>query len=151
MNRYLLLFIVAVTATLGAQNPVQPLADTPLARDPLTPAPNRAPGEGLGPFKTMVVRGAMLIDGTGGPPRGPVDIVVSENRIVQIRNAGTPGLPMRPNREPKGDYEIDATGMYVLQGFVDLHVHAGGAPKNPEAEYAYKLWMANGSTTVQRV
>ena len=31
---------------LLAQNPVQPLADTPLGfgRDPLTPAPARAPG-----------------------------------------------------------------------------------------------------------
>jgi imidazolonepropionase-like amidohydrolase len=30
-------------------------------------------------------------------------------------------------------------------------VHAGGAPKNPEAEYAYKLWMAHGVTTVRGV
>src|SRR6185295_7707816 len=58
---------------LFAQNPTQPLAQTPLQRDPLTPAPGRATGEGFGPYKTMVVRGAMLIDGTGGPPRGPVD------------------------------------------------------------------------------
>src|SRR5919197_2137357 len=151
MNRYLLLFIVAVTATLGAQNPVQPLAATPLARDPLTPAPNRAPGEGLGPYKTMVVRGAMLIDGTGGPPRGPVDIVINENRITQIRNAGTPGLPLRPNRPPQADHEVDATGRYVMPGFVDLHVHAGGAPKNPDAEYPYKLWLAHGVTTVRGV
>src|SRR5207245_6960120 len=47
----------------------------------------------------------MLIDGTGGPPRGPVDIVVNGNRITAIRNAGTPGLPLRPNRAPKADYE----------------------------------------------
>ena len=99
----------------------------------------------------MVVRGAMLIDGTGGPPRGPVDIVVDGNRITAIRNAGTPGVPLRPNRAPKADYEIDATGMYVMPGFVDLHVHAGGAPKNPDAEYAYKLWLAHGVTTVRGV
>jgi imidazolonepropionase-like amidohydrolase len=46
---------------------------------------------------------------------------------------------------------VDATGMYVLPGFVDLHVHAGGAPKNAEAEYAYKLWLAHGVTTVRGV
>src|SRR5216684_3838057 len=134
-----------------AQNPIQPLTDTPLGRDPLTPAPARAPGEGFGPYKTMVVRGAMLVDGTGGPPRGPVDIVVEGNRIAAIRSAGTPGLPMRPNRAPKADYEIDASGMYVLPGFIDLHVHAGGAPKNPDAEYPYKLWLAHGVTTVRGV
>ncbi len=85
---------------LTAQNPAQPLAEQPLQRETLAPAPNRASGEGAGPFKTLVIRGAMLIDGTGGPPRGPVDIVVSGNRITQIRNAGTPGVPLRPNRPP---------------------------------------------------
>lgn len=155
-SRYamLLAVIIGVGATrsaLVAQNPIQPPTDTPAARDPLTPAPNRAPGEGFGPYATMVIRGAMLIDGTGGPPRGPVDIVVTQNRITAIRNAGTPGVPLRPNRAPKADYEIDATGMYVMPGFIDAHVHAGGAPKNPDAEYPFKLWLAHGVTTVRGV
>src|SRR5258708_5618422 len=30
-------------------------------------------------------------------------------------------------------------------------VHAGGAPKNAEAEYAYKLWLGHGVTTVRGV
>jgi imidazolonepropionase-like amidohydrolase len=121
-------------------------------RDPLNPAPNRAADEGAGPFKTLVIRNATLIDGTGGPPHGPVDIVVSGNRITGVRSAGTPGLPPRQKRNPQNaDHEIDATGMYVMPGFVDLHVHAGGAPKNEDAEYAYKLWMAHGVTTVRGV
>ena len=142
---------VIAGAVVFAQAPTQPLAEQPLQRDMLNPAPNRGTNEGAGPFKTMVIRGAMLIDGTGGPPRGPVDIVVSGNRISQIRNAGTPGVPLRPNRPPQADHEIDATGMYVMPGFVDLHVHAGGAPKNPDAEYPYKLWLAHGVTTVRGV
>ncbi len=118
----------------------------------LTPAPARRADEGRGPFETLVIRGAILIDGTGAPPRGPVDIVIERNRIRQIRSAGTPGLPLKDKRPPeKADYEVDATGMYVLPGFVDMHVHAGGAPKNPEAEYAYKLWLAHGVTTVRGV
>jgi imidazolonepropionase-like amidohydrolase len=118
----------------------------------IIPAPNRRPDEGKGPFKTMVIRGAMLIDGTGAPPRGPVDIVVENNRIKSIRSAGTPGLTMKENREPKNpDYEVDGKGMYVLPGFVDMHVHGGGSPKNADAEYAYKLWMAHGVTTVRGV
>ncbi len=123
----------------------------PPPRDPLTPAPNRGSNEGMGPFATLVVRGAMLIDGTGAPPTGPVDIVVERNRIVAVRSAGTPGLPMRAGRGPKADYEVDATGMYVMPGLVDVHVHGGGAPKNAEAEYAYKLWLAHGVTTVRGV
>jgi imidazolonepropionase-like amidohydrolase len=120
--------------------------------DNLIAAPERRSDEGKGPFKTLVIRGAMLIDGSGGPPRGPVDIVVEQNRIKEVRSAGTPGLPPRSNRQPdKPDYEIDATGHYVLPGFVDLHVHAGSRPKNAEAEYAYKLWLAHGVTTVRGV
>jgi imidazolonepropionase-like amidohydrolase len=118
----------------------------------LKAAPNRRADEGRGPFKTLVIRGAMLIDGTGAPPQGPVDIVISGSRIASVRSAGTPGLPMRQNRQPQNaDHEIDGTGMYVLPGFVDMHVHAGGAPKNAEAEYAYKLWLAHGVTTVRGV
>src|ERR687884_169463 len=143
--------VALAQAPAQPQTPTQPLSEATLQRDPLTPAPNRASGEGFGPYKAMVIRGAMLIDGTGGPPRGPVDIVVNDNRITQIRNAGTPGIPLRPNRAPQADHEIDATGMYVMPGFVDLHVHAGGAPKNPDAEYPYKLWLAHGVTTVRGV
>lgn len=118
----------------------------------ITPAPNRKTDEGRGPFKSFAIRGAMLIDGTGSPPYGPVDIIIENNRIKTIQNAGTPGLPMRQNRQPeKPDFEIDAAGMYVMPGFVDMHTHAGGAPKNREAEYAYKLWLAHGVTTVRGV
>src|SRR5688500_12749840 len=41
--------------------------------------------------------------------------------------------------------------MYGMPGVIDLHVHAGGPPKNPEAEYPYKLWLAHGVTTVRAV
>ena len=58
----------------------------------------------------------------------------------------------QPDRAPQNaDLEVDATGMYVLPGFVSLHEHAGGAPKNPDAEYPYKLWLAHGVTTVRGV
>jgi imidazolonepropionase-like amidohydrolase len=120
-------------------------------RESIIGAPDRRPGEGLGPFKTMGIRGVMLIDGSGAPPQGPMDIIVSGNRITSVRAAGTPGLPLRQNRPPPADHEIDATGMYLMPGFVDMHAHAGGSPKNEEAEYAYKLWMAHGVTTVRGV
>ena len=135
------LVVVDRSATLVAQG-----------GESLKPAPARRSDEGRGPFKTLVIRGATLVDGTGAPPQGPVDIVVSGNRISAIRSAGTPGLPARANRQPQDpDHEIDGSGMYVLPGFVDMHVHAGGAPKNAEAEYAYKLWLAHGVTTVRGV
>src|SRR5215218_5398924 len=76
-------------------------------REAITAAPSRRPDEGKGPFKTLVIRGVTVIDGTGGPPAGPMDVVVSGNRITAVRSAGTPGTPMPANRGPQAEYEVD--------------------------------------------
>ncbi len=118
----------------------------------IAPSPDRRPGEGEGPFDRLVIRGITLIDGTGAAPRGPVDIVIEGNRIREVRSVGAPGAIAEDRRRPaKGAREIDGTGMYLLPGFVDLHTHTGGAPKAPEAEYAHKLWMGHGVTTIRGV
>jgi len=115
-------------------------------------APDRKKDEGKGPYKRLVIRGGTVIDGTGGPPRGPMDIVIENNKIVKVQNVGYPGIPINESKRPKkGDYEIDAAGMYILPGFVDLHIHSGNQFKAPDAEYTYKLWMAHGITTVRGV
>ena len=112
----------------------------------------RGADEGAGPFDRLIIRGATLIDGTGSPPTGPVDIVIEGDRIVSVRSVGTPGLPINDRRRPQGaDYEVDAHGMFVLPGFVDTHVHTGGYPKAPQASYVYKLWLGHGVTTVRGV
>ena len=119
---------------------------------PIAHSPDRRAGEGQGPYPRMVIRGITMIDGTGAPARGPVDIVVENNRIAEIRSVGFPHVPIPDqNRPPKGVKEIDGTGMFILPGFIDLHVHTGGDPKAPEAEYMHKLWMAHGVTTVRGV
>lgn len=123
------------------------LASAPLsAQPPAKAAPPRAEGEG--PWPKLILRGANLIDGTGGPMRGPVDIVIENNRIAQVVDVGFPNVPIDPRNRPKGaTREIDVNGMYVLPGFVDLHLHIEDGTKAPEAEYAYKLWMAHGITS----
>ena len=110
------------------------------------PAPPRAEGEG--PFERLIIRNATVIDGTGAPPRGPVDIVIEGNRIKSLFAVDAAAGDMRATDRPQdATREIDATGMYVLPGFVDLHVHGGETPKTPEAEYTYKLFMAHGITS----
>lgn len=114
------------------------------------PGPDRRAGEGEGPFDRLIIRGATVIDGTGAPPVGPVDIVIEKNRIREVRSVGFPGVPIRQERRPMdATKEIDATGMYVLPGFVDCHGHIGGAAQGTTAEYVYKLWLAHGVTTVR--
>ncbi len=136
------------------------LASVLLVPGPNTPAaaqqtgvehsPPRDTGVGEGPFERLIIRGATVIDGTGAPPVGPVDIVIEGNRIVAVRGVGTPGIPIDPDRRP-GDAtrELDAHGMYVLPGFVDLHAHQGGRAQGTPAEYVHKLWLAHGVTTIR--
>ena len=87
-------------------------------------APERFRGEG--PFNQLIIRGVTLINGNGSPPRGPVDVVVEDDRIVSIRNVGYPGVEIDQRRRPKlkpNGREIDATEMYLLPGFIDSHTH----------------------------
>ena len=111
--------------------------------------PERFRGEG--PFDQLIIRGATLINGNGAPPSGPVDVVVENNKIVSIRNVGYPGLKIKEERRPKakeGAKEINAHGMYLLPGFIDMHGHIGETTKG-KADYVYKLWMAHGITTIR--
>jgi imidazolonepropionase-like amidohydrolase len=113
-------------------------------------APPRA--EGDGPFQRLILRGGTLIDGTGAPPVGPVDIIIEGNRITRIRSVGFPGVPIDPEGRPEskeGDKELDIEGMYVLPGFIDMHGHVGGVEQGTPAEYVFKLWMGHGITTVR--
>jgi len=105
-----------------------------------------------GPFDQMIIRGATLINGNGAPPTGPVDIVIEGNRITAIKVVGYPGVEIDPEKRPKlekGGKEIEASGMYVLPGFIDMHGHIGGEAQGAESDYVFRLWMAHGITTVR--
>ena len=62
---------------------------------------------------TVAIRGGTVVDGTGAPPVR-ADVVITGERIAGIGpDADTAGA----------DTVIDATGMLVTPGFVDLHTH----------------------------
>ncbi len=112
-------------------------------------APNRAEGEYA---NRTIIRGVTLINSTGAPPVGPVDIVIEKNKIAQIKQVGYPGVPIEPKSRPKlneGDKELDCTGMYLMPGFVDMHGHIGGKSQGTPAEYVFKLWLGHGITTIR--
>jgi hypothetical protein len=108
---------------------------------------------GEGPFDQLIIRGVTLINGDGSPPRGPVDIVVENNIIVAIQVVGYPGVEIEEKNRPKlkkDGKELDASGMYLLPGFIDMHGHIGGKSQGANSSYVFKLWMAHGITTVRQ-
>ncbi|MGB8192335.1 MAG: amidohydrolase family protein [Chitinophagaceae bacterium] len=108
--------------------------------------------EGEGPFPQLILRGVTLINSTGAPPLGPVDILIENNRIVQVAQVGSPGMAIDNKSRPKlkeGGKEINCEGMYALPGFIDMHGHIGGQEQGANAEYVFKLWMAHGITTIR--
>ncbi|WP_339861183.1 amidohydrolase family protein [Paremcibacter congregatus] len=112
--------------------------------------PDRAEGDGQ--YKRLILRGGYVIDGTGAPPFGPVDIVVEKDRIAEIRNVGTPGVAIDPKNRPQpGDREIDVQGKYIMPGFIDLHshIHSLDSEQGVSPEYIFKLQLGHGITTIR--
>jgi hypothetical protein len=107
---------------------------------------------GDGPFLQLIIRGVTLINGDGSPPRGPMDIVIENNTIVNMQIVGNPGVEINQKERPKlkkGGRELDANGMYLMPGFIDMHGHIGGDAQGANSEYVFKLWMAHGVTTIR--
>ncbi len=121
-----------------------------ISNSQVKPAPEIKEGEG--PFPQLIIRGVTLINGNGAPPIGPVDIEVENNIIKQIRVVGYPGVEINEKRRPalkEGGKELDANGMFLLPGFVDMHGHIGGGSQGADAEYVFKLWLGHGITTIR--
>ena len=125
------------------------IATTAVAAPPKAPARG---DQGDGPYTRLILRGATLINGEGAPAQGPVDIVIENDRIVNVVSVGNPGVPIKAQGRPKAgpnDTELDVTGKYVLPGFIDMHGHIGGSAEGIPAEYVLKLMLAHGITTVR--
>lgn len=147
--------VISTQNNIDAGEEITKLLFEPKGMTPAIPATSR--DRGIGPFKRLVLRGATVIDGTGAPPSGPVDIVVEGGRITELKIVGSPNKAINPaNRPAAGDHEIDCHGKYVTPGLIDCHAHVGtpwhgmsGAV--PTADYVYKLWLAHGVTTVREM
>jgi Amidohydrolase family len=112
-------------------------------------------------YNRLVIRNAMVISGRGTPgtnrampPEGPIDIVIENGTIVNmvpvdpVNSAGYGGAFQRVT----GDRVIDATGMYVLPGLVEMHAHLphdGGEMGARAADYAFRLYLGHGVTVVR--
>lgn len=99
--------------------------------------------EGEGPFQQLIIRGVTMVEGTGAPPIGPLDIIVEQNKIVQISKSSLK-FPLKKDAK-----ELNCSGMFLLPGFIDMHGHIGGIQQGTPAEYVFKLWLSHGITTIR--
>src|ERR1019366_4623070 len=75
---------------------------------------NVGQNNGSGTMHDLVIRGGMVVDGTGAPPRR-ADVAVDGDKISAVGDIAA-----------KGRREIDATGLIVTPGWVDIHTHYDG-------------------------
>ena len=106
-----------------------------------------AAAESQGPYPTLVIRDATIIDGTGAPAAGPYDIVIKNDRITQVVPIDAISIA-RGAKRPTGDRVIEAKGMYVMPGIIDMHAHIS-SNKNVPKDYIYKLFLGSGVTTTR--
>ncbi len=111
--------------------------------------PDRERGDG--PYQRLLLRGVIVVNGEGAPPVGPMDVLIEGNKISQMRNLGIVTPVPESARIPvgEGDRVLELDGHYLLPGFVDLHAHFGGDEQGVPAEYAAKLWLGHGITTIR--
>lgn len=67
----------------------------------------------------LLIRNATIIDGKGNEAVRNMDILIENNRIIKIGKAID---------KPSEAVEIDATGLTVLPGLIDSHVHISSVP-----------------------
>jgi imidazolonepropionase-like amidohydrolase len=65
----------------------------------------------------LVLTGGTLIDGRGGAPIANAVVVMQGDRIVAAGPAGSVTVPGNAARV------VDATGLYLMPGLIDLHIH----------------------------
>src|SRR4051794_23948972 len=80
----------------------------------------------------LVIRGGTIVDGTGAPA-ATGDVAVDEGRITDVGRV-----------DERGRREIDAGGLLVLPGWVDIHTHYDGQA-TWDTELAPSCW--HGVTT----
>lgn len=85
----------------------------------------------------LAIAGITVIDGTGGPPRHDVTVLVAGDRIAAVG-------PSTEVAVPQGAVIVDGRGRFLVPGLWDMHVHLSKT-RGP----SLGLFIANGVTGVR--
>ncbi|MGE5213848.1 MAG: amidohydrolase family protein [Nitrospirota bacterium] len=106
---------------------------------PATPSPSpQLPSKD----KTVIYSGAAIIDGTGGPLRTDMAIIVRGERIEGV-------MPRTELKVRAGAEVVDAAGQYALPGFINSHEHLATPPNRKFAEAMMRRDLFSGVTAVR--
>jgi imidazolonepropionase-like amidohydrolase len=84
--------------------------------------------------KWLLIRDGSVIDGSGRPPVAMTDVVIRNNRIFAVGDERLPG-EMPPKEQMEA---IDARGLSVMPGLIDIHCHMTyGEPRTEEENDLY--------------
>lgn len=84
----------------------------------------------------ILIKNGKVLDGTGNPWYY-ADIGINDDRVVWVGKSNA----------VSGDEVIDASGLYVAPGFIDVHSHAGSGLASESLSHGRPL-LAQGITTV---
>lgn len=75
------------------------------------------------PNEPLWIRNGTILDGTGAPPLC-ADVLVENGRIAEIIPTNAPLTSESPLNAQRTTLNLDATGLYVAPGFIDIHSHS---------------------------
>ena len=88
--------------------------------------------------KTSAIAHVTVIDATGAPPKADQTVLIEGERISGIGASGSIRVPQRAQI-------IDATGLYLIPGLWDMHVHIW------DASLAFPLFLRHQSRQGQNM
>jgi imidazolonepropionase-like amidohydrolase len=108
--------------------------------------------------EALVLNGATLIDGNGGPPKADSVIVIDDSKkIIAITNQTNYRDNLSLFNDDSGSQitkrVLNLTGKYIMPGLFDMHAHIAGVRKNSydqvTSEIMLGMLLKYGITTVR--
>ena len=87
----------------------------------------------------LIIRGGTIVDGSGAP-RFKSDLALSGGKIARL-------IPPAESHQATAARAIDATGLIVAPGFIDMHSHSDWVIPIPEHAEILRPFLLQGVTT----
>ena len=95
--------------------------------------------------KPLLITHVDLIDVSTGKTRHDMTVVISANRITEVKKSRIVAVP-------EGAQLVDAKGKFLMPGLWDMHVHIfNQVTRRPPNTWYFPLFVANGVTSIREM